>query len=105
MAERLLALTSRKYNLVILKGRMDDPSLIRVHRLKSHGTSRSLNLVCNVLCQGFQRFLPSLPVILRIQLHAEILFRLLVYHEAHKVLEGIQRLSPLSDQKPHLVAG
>ena len=84
---------------------MNDPSLIRVHRLQRYGTFRSLYLVSNVLCQCLKRLFPSLAVILGIELHADVILALLVDNQADQILERIQGLTSLTDQNTHILTG
>ena len=104
MAEGLFPFASGGNILIILKSRMNDSSLIRIHRFKGYRSLGSLNLIGNVLSQGLQGFLPSLTVILSIQLHPEISFCSLVHNQAHQILERIQGLPPLANEDPHVLA-
>ena len=105
MPERILALAAGGDILVILQRCMNDPSLIRVHRLQRYRTFRSLYLVSNVLCQCLKRLFPSLAVILGIELHADVILALLVDNQADQILERIQGLTSLTDQNTHILAG
>ena len=104
MAEGLFPFASGGNILVILKGRMDDSSFIRIHRFKGYRSLSPLNLIGNVLSQGLQGFLPSLTVILSIQLNPEISFRSLVHNKAHQILKRIQGLASLADKDSHILA-
>ena len=76
---------------------MDDPSFIRIHRLKYNRPSVSLYFMRDVLCQMFQCLFPSRAVVLCIELNPYIACLVFVCHTVCQVLEGIQRLASLSD--------
>ena len=73
---------------------MDDPSLIGVHGLQSTGTSGTDRVVGQLLCQLLQGLFPFLPVVAAVQGDAEVVPFQLVGHQAGKILERVQRLSP-----------
>ena len=83
---------------------MDDPSLIGIHRLKGYASLRPLHLIGDILCKIFQGFLPSLTVVFRIHLHADVIVTVPVHHEGDQILKRIQRLSSLTDQNTHIVS-
>ena len=87
MTKWILALALGIYKLVVLKCRVDDPSLVRIHRLKRCRTSCSLYLVGNILCQLLESLLSSFTVILSIQLDTNIFFAVFVYNKAHQMLQ------------------
>src|SRR5699024_3683221 len=84
-------------------GRVDDPSLIRIHRLKYNRSSVSLYLMSNVLCKMFQRLFSSCTIVLCIQLHSHIACLVLVSHTVCQILKCVQCLSSFSDQDSHVV--
>ena len=83
---------------------MDDPSLIRVHRFQIDGLSGLLDFHGNVLRQILKRCLPSFSVVLGIQLDPDIVWLSLIDNQRSQVLQRIQCLSSLPDQKSHLVS-
>ena len=83
---------------------MDDPSLIRVHRFQVDRLSGLLNLHGDVLRQILKRRLPSFSVVLGIQLNPDIVWLSLIDNQRSQVLQRIQCLSSLPDQKSHLVS-
>ena len=89
------------YILVILKDRMYNPSLIGIHRLKRNRPLGPLNLISKVLGKVFKCILPSLPVILGINLNPYIFTASLINNKACKILESIKCLSPLTDKNAH----
>jgi hypothetical protein len=72
---------------IILKCRVDDPSLIRIHRLQEYRSSRLLYLHCNVFCKILQRRFSAAAVILGIKLDAHIRSLSLVYHKGGQILK------------------
>ena len=104
VSEWLFPIASCHNVLIILKCCMDNLSFIWVHRFKGNRMLRSLYLVGNIFSQRFQCFLPSLTIILRIQLNTDILLSFLVYHKAYKILERIQSLTSLANQNSHVGA-
>ena len=102
--ERLLPFTVGGNIPVILKRRMNYSSLIGIHRLQGNRALCPLYLVSDIFCKVLQRFLPSLPIVLGIDLYPDIFLRALIHHKGNKILQRIQRLSSLSDEDSHLVA-
>ena len=70
MAEGLLALAAGGHIFIILDRRMNNAPLIRIHRLQGNRASCPLNLIGNVLCQGFQCLFSSLSVVFRVKLNS-----------------------------------
>ena len=63
---------------------------------------RPLYLIRNILGKCLKRFLSALPVVLGIQLHAQISFGLPVYDKAYEILQRVKGLTALSDQDSHI---
>ena len=87
-----------------LQRRMNDPSLIRVHRLKRYGPPASLYLACDILSKILKRLFPSSAVILRIKLHSYISVLHLIGYSVGQILQRIQCLSALADHDAQIAA-
>ena len=83
---------------------MNDPSLIRIHRLQIYALAALLDLDRDILGKILKSGLASLTVILRIQLHSDICGASFVDYKAYQILKGIESLSSLSDQDAHIIA-
>src|SRR5699024_1478970 len=96
MTIRFISLAVCFHKTISLKSRMDDPSLIRIHRFQRYRSSSLSYLIGNASGQIFQSFFSPVSVILCIQLHPDISLSSFVYHKTGKVLKGVQCLSSLS---------
>ena len=76
----LAALAVGLHEFISLQCRVDDSSLIRIHRLKCHRSSVSLYLMCNVLCKVSQSLFPSCTIVLCVKLYSYITFLLAAGH-------------------------
>ena len=81
---------------------MNDPSLIRIHRLQRYRSSGLSYLISNASGQVFQSFFSPVPVIFCIQFNPDISLSSLIYYKTGKILERIQSLSSLSDKDAHI---
>ena len=83
---------------------MDNPSLIRIHRLERYRPSCSLYLVGDILSKMSQRLFSSRTVIFCVKLDSHISVLMLVGNAVCKILERVQRLSSLANQDSHMAA-
>ena len=84
---------------------MDNPSLIRIHRLERYRPSCSLYLMGDILSKMSQRLFSSRTVILCVKLDSHISVLMLVSNAVCKLLERVQRLPYMADQDSDIVAG
>ena len=83
---------------------MDDFSFIRIHRLKSDVFLRLDHLGSQAISQLFQRLLPFRSIIFRIDHNFYILFTVLVHYKAVQILDRIQSLSALANDRTGIFA-
>src|SRR5699024_11095331 len=83
---------------------MDDSSLIRIHRLKSYRSSRSLYFMSYVLCEMSESFLSSGPVIFRIKLNPYIAVLMFVCNTVCQILKSVKSLASFPDENSHMLA-
>ena len=73
------ALAVCRHIAVALQSRVDDPSLVGIHRLQSHAGSVFLDLAGNILCQIFKSLFAALTIVFRVSLDMNVSFHTLIY--------------------------
>ena len=89
---------------IILKCRMNDPSLKRIHWFKRNRALGALYLVRNILCKILKCLFSSLSVIFRINLNLIIFIGMFVDCKICQILKGIKCLPSLTDQNSHIIS-
>ena len=84
---------------------MDDAALVRVHGLEGAIAARLDRLVCDLFAEHFQGVLALLAVIADIKRNAEVRILNVVGHQAGQILERVERLPAVPDDKAHVLAG
>ena len=86
MSVRFFSLTDCLYIAVALQRRMDDSSLVWIHRFQNYRFSGFLYLEGNSSCEVFQSFFTAASVVLCIKLYTNISRFAFVYYKACQIL-------------------
>ena len=105
MAGEVLALAPGFRALHGLHGRVDDAALIRVHRLERRVAPGFYGAGRHLLAEVFERLLALFAVVADVQRHAVVRLVHVVRHEGGEVLERVERLAAVADDKADILAG
>ena len=73
MAVRFFTFADCFHEFISLESRMNDSSLIRIHRLQYNSFSCFLNFVSNSSCKIFQSFFTALAIIFGIKFYTDVI--------------------------------